>query len=206
MATSKGSAKTRPPPRDELRRLILARAGAIVAAEGLHAVQARRLAEEGNCSVGTLYNLFQDRDGLILAVNRETLLDMGRPLEAAAVATRGQALEARLLALALAYTSFALSNLNRWLAVFEFRLPDGHELPDDYIEERARLLGLLELTIGADVPDVTERRVAARALFGAAHGILHLAVNNRLSDFDREAVEREIRFIVKAAAAGMAGA
>jgi hypothetical protein len=61
----------------------------------------------------------------------------------------------------------------------------------------------LEATIGADVPDSAQRHTAARALFGAAHGILHLAVNNRLSDFDAAAVEREIRFVVKAAASGM---
>lgn len=192
-------------PREGLRPLILERAGDILAGEGLAAVQARRLASEGNCSVGTLYNLFQDRDGLIVAVNRETLRAMGRPLDAARAATRSMDLEARLLALALAYMAFALGNLNRWLAVFEFRLPEGRDLPDDYMGERARLLGLLEETIGSAVPDANERTLAARALFGAAHGILHLAVNNRLSDFDAAAVEREIRFIVKAAAAGMSG-
>ena len=189
--------------RDALRTVILARAGAIVANEGLVAVQARRIAAEGNCSVGTLYNIFGDRDGLILSINRETLTAMGESLEAARAAARTGQLEARLIALALAYTRFALDNLNRWLAVFEFRLPDNTPLPQDYEALRARLLGLLEETIGDDVPQTLERQTAARALFGAAHGILHLAVNNRLSDFDPDAVEREIRFIVKAAAAGM---
>ena len=204
MAKSKQAAsRSAPPSRADLRRVILDRAGAIVATEGLAAVQARRLASEGQCSVGTLYNLFGDRDGLILAVNRETLILMGQPLEEARAETHGEALEARLLSLALAYMSFALGNLNRWLAVFEFRLPEGRDLPGDYIAERARLLNLLEETIDADVPDARARRTAARALFGAAHGILHLAVNNRLSDFAAKAVAREIRFIVKAAAAGM---
>jgi len=190
--------------REALRQVILDRAGAIVADQGLAAVQARRLAGEAQCSVGTLYNVFGDRDGLILAVNRETLTAMGRPLEAARAATGTADLETRLLALALAYMSFALENLKRWLAVFEFRLPENKPLPADYESLRARLLALLEETIGGDVPDPQERSTAARALFGAAHGILHLAVNNRLSDFDAGAVEREIRFIVKAAAAGMA--
>jgi AcrR family transcriptional regulator len=186
-----------------LRALVLDRAGAIVAREGLAAVQARRLAAEGGCSVGTLYNLFGDRDGLILALNRETMTALGHPLEAARSESAKATLEARLLALALAYMTFALENRNRWLAVFEFRLPDDTPLPADFEAERVRLLSLLEETIGADVPNAAQRRTAARALFGAAHGILHLAVNNRLSDFDAAAVEREIRFIVKAAASGM---
>jgi AcrR family transcriptional regulator len=189
--------------REAVRAVILAKAGAIVASEGLAAVQARRLAAEGGCSVGTLYNIFGDRDGLILAINRETMTDMGRPLEAARKASARSGLEARLLALATAYMRFALENRNRWLAVFEFRLPDDAALPADFEAERARLLSLLEDTIGSDVPDAGQRHTAARALFGAAHGILHLAVNNRLSDFNAKEVERDLRFIVRAAAAGM---
>lgn len=189
--------------RDALRGIILKKAGRIVAEEGLAAVQARRIAAEGGCSVGTLYNIFGDRDGLILAINRETLTALGEPLDAARRSSAKAGLEARLLALAFAYTAFALENRNRWLAVFEFRLPDDRPLPADFEAERARLLDLLVETIGRDVPDAVQRATAARALFGAAHGILHLAVNNRLSDFDREHLDRDISFIVKAAAAGM---
>ncbi|OYW56758.1 MAG: hypothetical protein B7Y80_01360 [Hyphomicrobium sp. 32-62-53] len=189
--------------REALRGVILKIAGEIVAAEGLPAVQARRLAAEGGCSVGTLYNIFGDRDGLILAINRETMTALSVPLDAARKASVKGHLEARLMALATAYMTFALENRNRWLAVFEFRLPDDAALPADFVAERARLLGLLVETIGSDVPDAAQRQTAARALFGAAHGILHLAVNNRLSDFDRADLERDLQFIVKAAAAGM---
>jgi AcrR family transcriptional regulator len=205
--SSPPAAATAPDPeilgRDALRAIVLSKAGTIVATEGLAAVQARRIAAEGRCSVGTLYNIFGDRDGLILAINRETMTAMGHPLGAARKASAKSSLEARLLALATAYMTFALENRNRWLAVFEFRLPDDAALPADFVAERARLLSLLEETIGADVPDKDQRRTAARALFGAAHGILHLAINNRLSDFDPRDVERDLRFIVKAAAAGM---
>jgi AcrR family transcriptional regulator len=203
-----GSARQNPPEtenvgREALRKVILEKAGAIVASEGLAAVQARRLAAEGGCSVGTLYNIFGDRDGLILAINRETLTALSLPLDAARQACASAPLEERLLSLAAAYMTFALANRNRWLAVFEFRLPDDTPLPADFEAERARLMNLLVETIGADVADAVQRQTAARALFGAAHGILHLAVNNRLSDFDRSEVDRDLRFIVQAAAAGM---
>ncbi|MGE5266864.1 MAG: TetR/AcrR family transcriptional regulator [Deltaproteobacteria bacterium] len=191
------------PGREALRGVLLEKAGRIVADEGLAAVQARRLAAEGGCSVGTLYNIFGDRDGLILAINRETLTALSKPLEVARASSAQAGLEARLLALAYAYTTFALENRNRWLAVFEFRLPDDKPLPADFESERARLFDLLVETIGRDVPDDAQRTTAARALFGAAHGILHLAVNNRLSDFDREQLDHDLSFIVKAAAAGM---
>jgi AcrR family transcriptional regulator len=189
--------------RQTLRQTALSITGEIIACEGLAGVQARVIAEKAECSVGSLYNLFGDRDGLITAANRETLLQMEVPLRAAAEAMRGAALNDRLTALALAYMRFAFSNLNRWLAVFEFRLPPGRDLPDDYRAQRAELLSLLESAIAPDIADAPLRSRAARALFGAVHGIIVLAVNNKLSTFDANQAESEIRFIVDAAARGL---
>ena len=45
----------------------------------------------------------------------------------------------------------------------------------------------------------------ARALFGSVHGIITLALANKMSPFDRSTVEAEIRFIVSAAARGLSG-
>lgn len=189
--------------RDSLREVVVARTVEILASEGLAAIQIRRIAEVAGCSVGTLYNVFGDRDGLILAANRATLSAMGAPLMAAQKAAAGGELEGRLLALARAYQTFALANLQRWLAVFEFRLPEGRELPDDYVAERTRLLGLIEDALADALPAGQARTDAARALFGAVHGIVVLAISNRLSQFDAGSVDREIGFIVGAAARGM---
>lgn len=189
--------------RNALREIVVARTVNILAAEGLAAIQIRRIADVSGCSVGTLYNLFGDRDGLILAANRATLSAMGAPLMAAQRAAARDDLEGRLLALAHAYQRFALANLQRWLAVFEFRLPEGRNLPGDYVAERSRLLGLIEDAIADALPTGPARTDAARALFGAVHGIVILAISNRLSQFDAGAVDREIGFIVGAAARGM---
>ncbi len=189
--------------REDLRGIVVARTVEILASEGLAAVQIRRIAEVAGCSVGTLYNLFGDRDGLVLAANRATLSAMGAPLMAAQKAAAGSNLEGRLLALARAYQKFALANLQRWLAVFEFRLPEGRDLPDDYVAERTRLLGLIEDALADALPAGQPRTDAARALFGAVHGIVILAISNRLSQFDPGSVDREIGFIVGAAARGM---
>jgi AcrR family transcriptional regulator len=190
-------------PRDQLRQRALEITGGLIASDGLNGVQARVVALAAGCSVGTLYNLFGDRDGLITATNRETLIALSEPLKHAADATQREPLGARLLALALSYMAFAFSNLNRWLAVFEFRLPLGKDLPNDYQKQRAELLSLLENAIAPEIANSELRTSAARALFGAVHGIIVLAVNNKLSTFDAVQAEREIRFIVDAAARGL---
>ncbi len=191
------------PFRERLRSQLVAIACRTVAAEGLGALQARRIATEAGCAVGTIYNVFGDIDGLILAANEVTLDLMGEPLRHALAATEGMPCGKRLLALADAYTEFARSHPLPWRAVFEHRLQPGRELPERYGEKRAKLLSLIEEAIAPEVPDTESRRRAARALFAAVHGIVALAFDNKLQPFDRVETEREIRFIVEAAAAGL---
>lgn len=191
------------PFRERLKDDILAIAQRLIDEDGLAGLQARRIAAEAQCSVGTVYNVFGDLDGLILAANEMTLDAMGAPLAASCAASRGEPVADRLTALALAYMHFAFANQARWKAVFEHRPAASKELPGPYLEKRAHLLALIEDIIADEIPDAAVRMRAARALFAAVHGILALGLDNKLSTFDPAAVEAEIRFIVKAAAAGL---
>ena len=60
-------------PHKDIRAAALKSAEMIVVEEGLGALNARRVAAEADCSVGTLYNIFGQLDGLIDAVNLTTL-------------------------------------------------------------------------------------------------------------------------------------
>ncbi len=195
-----------PSYRDRLRKEILDLACRILAAEGLDALQARRIAKEADCSVGTLYNIFGDIDGLIVAANSETLGAMGRALSAALDANRELPMRDRLLALALAYMRFALETQRPWEAVFKYRRPEGSDMPASYLEDQARLLALIEGVLAGTVPDAEERAKMARALFGAVHGIVALALDNRLGGRLRDEIEEQVRFIVEIAARGITAA
>lgn len=183
--------------RDRLRVALLGAAERVIATEGLSAVQARRLAQAANCSVGTLYNIFGDIDGLILAVNERTLGDLGRILNAAGVRSVSADTTARLMALASAYLDFATANQLRWRAVFEHRLPDDKEAPASYREDRRRLLALIEAQLVDAITDPAKRQDAAHALFSAVHGIVVLSIDGKLAPFDPAQCERQIRFIVE---------
>ncbi len=182
---------------------LLARAAAILELEGLDAVQARRVAAEAECSVGTLYNVFGDIDGLIVAVNAETLGLLGEAVRAGAEATAGQGLGDRMQALATAYMRFALDNRRRWEAVFKHRLPPGRPVPPSYLEDQARLLAVIEVVLGGVVPDRERRATAARALYGAVHGIVALALDDRLGGQMMRELEVQLAFIVEVAARGL---
>lgn len=189
--------------RDRLRVQLIAVAREVLTSQGLGALQARRIARDAQCSVGTLYNIFGDIDGLILAANQLTLADLGQALEEAARGAANRDLKARLMVLANAYLAFAIAHPKAWRAVFEHRLPDGAELPAFYAEDRRRLLALIEAELAASMPDADARLIAAHALFSAVHGIVQLSLDEMLGGFNAAQCERQIRFIIEPFARGL---
>jgi AcrR family transcriptional regulator len=182
--------------RDRQKVRLLQVAETVLAEEGLAEVQARRIAKDAACSVGTLYNIFGDIDGLILAANERTLHDLGRVLAASARRAAGGGLETRLMALAGAYLDFATANQRRWRAVFEHRLPDDRSVPATYLEDRQRLLALIEVQLTGAIAELNARSDAAHALFSAVHGIVLLSLDAKLGPFEPSTCERQIAFIV----------
>ena len=195
--------KSEPKYRDRLREKILVLADGILETEGLDALQARRIAKEADCSVGTVYNIFGDIDGLIVAANSRTLGAMRRSLSKALDDAGGLPVKDRLMALAVAYMRFALENQSLWEAVFKHRRASGAEVPPSYLEDQGRLLALIESVTGDIIKAPGQRAKSARALFGAVHGIVALALDNRLGGQLLAEIEEQVRFIVDIVARGL---
>jgi AcrR family transcriptional regulator len=189
--------------RDRLKVRLLAASEAVLAGEGLEKLQARRVAQIADCSVGTIYNIFGDIDGLILQTNSRTLDELGRLLRAAARRSAGSDLETRLNTLAIAYLDFATANQRRWRAVFEHHLPEAATLPESYQEDRRQLLALIEHQLERAIPDPVARSDAAHALFSAVHGIVIMSLDAKLGPFEPARCERQIRFLVGRVVAGL---
>ncbi|MEQ8824855.1 MAG: WHG domain-containing protein [Filomicrobium sp.] len=189
--------------RERLRERLLASAEAIVIAEGLSGLQARRVAQDADCSIGTVYNIFGDIDGLILETNARTLEELGRLVGAAARRSTGQSLEGRLTTLAVAYLDYATANQLRWRAVFEHHLPEGKEFPEEHRENRQRMLALIGAQLEGAIADPSSRADAANALFSSVHGIVLLSLDGKLAPFDPAQCERQIRFLVSRAVIGI---
>lgn len=200
MSERKAKPESREDYRARLRTQVMRIARDILHREGLSALQVRRVAEEAGCSVGTLYNIFGDVEGLVLAANAETLVELGEALSTVARRSAAGTLEQRLMALAIAYLDYATINRLRWKAVFEHYVADA-SLVEANSEHRRRLLALIEGQLTAAIDDPSTRADVARALFAAVHGIVLLALDNKLGSFDASQCEREIRFIVSLAAA-----
>ena len=186
-------------PHQEIRAAALKSAEMIVVEEGLPALNARRVAAEAECSVGTLYNIFGQLDGLIDAVNLATLRKLGEEVAATMNALPEDARrEQRLSALAQMYLRFARTHRNRWSALFEHR---GLGPPDSRQQGVEQLLfARIVSAAGIDPAKVSKAEAdSLKMLLAAVHGVVAFAVNRTIPP--KEA-ERYVSLIVQAGVRG----
>ena len=215
--------------RQHLRNALVDAAERVIAEHGLPGLKARDLAQEVGCALGAIYTVFPDLDGLVLEVNRRTLLlfeahiaGMRAPGSqgAGAAVTEPSGLErppaesaagqaaADLERLGNGYLAFARAHTLRWRTLFEHRLGEDRPLPDWYLAEQGRLFRHIEGPLQDLRPDLSEpeRSLLARSLFSATHGLVSLGLDEKLMALPPPVLEAQVRLVVGAAARGLAGA
>jgi AcrR family transcriptional regulator len=185
----------------DLRARLIEAAEAEIAEKGLLGLKARDVTQRAGCALGAIYNAVADLDELVMRVNSRTLERLGTAL---APASDAGGPEAVTLALADAYAVFALENRRLWSALFEHRLPEGVEMPDWHRQEHevliARIVAPLQ-TLRPDLPK-DEIRLRVRTLFGAVHGVVHLALQGRLVGVPEPMLRQELAALVGALVLG----
>lgn len=164
--------------RDELEDMCIKAARWIVQADGLEKLTARRVADDIGYSVGTLYNLFDGQDGLILRLNGRTLDGLAERIEQVEFI---ESTKHDLLALGRAYMAYVSENRNLWNALFQHRLPNGLKAPKWYQAKVNNLLLVMESILSHDIPDRANQQEVARVLWSAIHGISSLGADGKLS-------------------------
>jgi AcrR family transcriptional regulator len=190
-----------------LREQLIDAAERTIASKGLAALKARDLAREAGCAVGTIYNVFEHLDELVLCVGSRTLTMLERALGAVrSERPRSSTEDARddLVRLALAYLEFAATYTVRWRALFEHRMSDGRPLPDWFVEQQHGLFAQVELPLGALLHglDQTVRRGLARTVFSAVHGIVALGLEEKLAPLSLSDLGSQLAATVRAIATG----
>ncbi len=165
--------------REELYDMALEAARQIAEKEGLRGLKARRIAREIGYTIGTLYNLFEDLDDLIIHLNGRTLDDLYQVF--ARVKLDGEP-DAATRALAACYIQFTRNHPKLWDILFEHHLPDGRELPEWHNEKIRQLLDVVERALAPLFPagQEVERHHCARVLWSSLHGICSLESKDKL--------------------------
>lgn len=185
----------------DLRTRLIEAAEAEIAEKGLLGLKARDVTQRAGCALGAIYNAVADLDELVMRVNSRTLERLGAAL---APASEAGGPEAVTLALADAYAVFALENRRLWSALFEHRLPDGVEMPEWHRQEHEVLIARIVAPLHQLRPDLQDAdvRLRVRTLFGAVHGVVHLALQGRLVGVPEPLLRQEVAALVGALVLG----
>jgi AcrR family transcriptional regulator len=187
----------------QLRELILNAAQEIIQSQGLSGLSAREIARRIGYSPGTIYNMFQNLDDVVLNVEARVLdaLD-GRLIGV----LRGDGDEdGRVERLALAYLAFTQENPRLWNLLFEHHMPANAELPAWYQQKLEGLMRRVEESLGSRFKpgQDAERQRAARVLWAGVHGITSLSTADKLSVVTTDTASRMIEDLVGTYLAGL---
>lgn len=172
---------------EQLRQLILDAAAAIIEAHGLAGLSAREIARRIGYSPGTIYNMFDNLDDVVLNVEGRVLDALDERL--AAELAKGGDQTTLVMRLAQAYLAFTHERPKLWNLLFEHYMPGGTDTPPWYQEKLERLMSRVETAVAPIYPPdaVLERQRAARVLWAGVHGITSLSTANKLANVTSEA-------------------
>jgi AcrR family transcriptional regulator len=189
---------------EQLRQLILDAAAAIIEAHGLAGLSAREIARRIGYSPGTIYNMFENLDDVVLNVEGRVLDALDERL--VAELAKGGDQKALVLQLAQAYLAFTHERPKLWNLLFEHYMPGGLETPPWYQDKLERLMSRVEAAVAPLFPAeaVLERQRAARVLWAGVHGITSLSTANKLANVTSDAAALLISDLVSNYLAGVA--
>lgn len=188
--------------REELYENALQAAQDIVEADGFRALTARNVADAIGYSPGTLYNVFENLDDLILHLNGRTVDALHDML--AAQPTTGKP-ETDLQHLLDGYLGFLEGHRNLWNVLFDFSLPGGRQPPEWYARKIDRVLGLLEAALRPLFAEDEPHALAdsARTLWAGLHGICSLSGSGKLQIVTAQSVRAMAMGLVENYVAGL---
>lgn len=187
---------------EHLRELIITASERIIASEGLAGLSAREIARSVGYSPGTIYNIFDSLDDLVLQVEARLLDALHERLTGLPV--DGSARE-RVTRLARAYLQFTIEHPRLWNLLFEHHLPRSHTMPQWYQEKLDALLAQVEAALRPLLrnADPSETARSARALWASVHGITSLATADKLSSISTDGAQALIEHLVEVYVAGL---
>lgn len=182
--------------RAQLKTTLIDLAEAQIRTDGLGSLKARDLATKAECSVGAIYNVFDDLEGLVLEVNARTFKALGK--HAAASIPDAPPLD-QLIAMAQAYLHFAVANRGTWDALFNLKTLSNEARPDWYLAQMDALFEIISKPLGALRPELSEEDMflLTRALFSSVHGIVIMGIDNFSGGVPTDKLEKMISIVLK---------
>ncbi len=166
---------------EKLRKQVFESALRIVESQGIEELNARKLAEQSSCALGSIYNAFGNLDELRFHINATILSRLYERLHQ--TAERGISRDASLLALfkemGISYVEFAKSNPLLWKTLFEYA--PSVSAPDWYAKRAGEGIYQLcqRLSIAYGIPEEKAKRLIG-FFWSSIHGICAILLNRKM--------------------------
>lgn len=163
---------------EELRQRILEAAQSIIERDGLVGLSAREVARLIDYSPGTLYNIFENLDDVLLTLQTQMLASLVEVMKAVPEHSRP---EDGIDALAGVYVDFALDNKRMWNLLFTHAMPANSSAPTTLIDNINHISAIVSRHIALMLPKASpaEVEIAAKALWAGVHGVTAIAVTDK---------------------------
>lgn len=169
--------------REELKEMAVEAGISLLGEGGIQALSARSIAQRIGYTVGTLYNVFDDLEDIILHINAATVRDM---YEALAPLAKGKKQPlTRILAFAHGYGAYALAHPARWNLLHSSVRTTP--IPAWYREEIHRIFSMVEQTLtGMAAFPASTAHDATHILWAGLRGICALSISQKLDHVEAQ--------------------
>ncbi|MGQ0457140.1 MAG: TetR/AcrR family transcriptional regulator [Hyphomicrobium sp.] len=163
---------------EQLRNLILDAARTIIETQGLPKLSAREIARLIGYSPGTLYNIFENLDDVLLTLQAQMLGDVVEVMQAASAASPSAQ---RVDNLSKAFLNFALSNRQMWNVLLAHYPDEGVAIPPALHDRVNAIVTIVAESLRPLMKNAEPAEVdlAARALWGGVYGLTSIAVTSK---------------------------
>ena len=173
--------------KEEIREMVISSGLNLIKNSGFSAFSTRQIAKEIGYSAGTLYNVFESYDDIVLHINAVTLDDMRKFIEEGLDPKLKNAKAIKQLA--RLYIDFAHKNRNSWSALFEYNITSELDLPECYNQRIEKLFSIVESILSKFISKKSEALKYSKVIWASIHGIYALSLTKKLNVADTASVE-----------------
>lgn len=181
---------------DELSKMIIDSAYGLIEKHGVSHISTRKIATEIGYSVGTLYNVYQNINDILIHINSRTMDIFKTKLEGALMISDSKEQVNRL---AKVYLDFSVTNFHLWSLLFEYRFPQDHVAPKWYKTKINSVYMVLHEALLKQFPNLDESECndAMLVIWSGIHGICALHLKGKLDKVAAKSAETLIDNFLK---------
>ncbi len=186
--------------RKELREMAVGAGLELLAESGVAGLSARQIASRIGYTVGTLYNVFEDFEDIVLHLNAATLREMHQQLMPLAQSKKKP--QQRILDFAHCYGDYAMAHPARWHLLHSAQRTQ--KLPEWFRRDVHAVFALVEEPLLLLCPKKPKQAGdAAKVLWAGLHGICALSISQKLENIDAAPMRALVDHFVKHYVAGL---